>query len=83
MKNLITLFCFILLVSSNSLSALAHNDDSNVPTNVSETSKDNITEVIPSDYKKRSPIYDYSEQHLNNIDSIPGFDTKRRCHPFH
>ena len=77
MKNLITLFCFILLVSSNSLSALAHNDDSKVPANVSETSKDNITEVIPSDYKKRSPIYDYSEQNLNNIDSIPGFDTKQ------
>lgn len=27
-------------------------------------------------YKKRSPVYDYSEKQLNNTDTIPGFDIK-------
>lgn len=75
MKNLLTLFCFISFLSSNS--TIAFNDDSKVPTNVSETSTEKITEVVPADYKKRSPIYDYSETNLNNIDSIPGFETKQ------
>lgn len=31
---------------------------------------------IPMDYKKRSPIYDYSETKLNNVDTIPDFASK-------
>lgn len=31
------------------------------------------TAEIPTDYKKRSPIYDYSETKLNNVDTIPDF----------
>lgn len=30
------------------------------------------------DFKKRSPIYDYSETHLNNVDTIPDFASKSR-----
>ncbi len=33
-------------------------------------------ENIPADYKKRHPIYDYSEKELNNTDSIPDFESK-------
>jgi len=33
-------------------------------------------DAAPIDYKKRSPVYDYSEQHLNNIDTIADFDSK-------
>ena len=32
---------------------------------------------IPSNYLERHPIYDYSETTLNNIDSIPDFETKK------
>lgn len=28
---------------------------------------------IPENFKKRSPIYDYSEKQLNNVDTIPDF----------
>lgn len=31
---------------------------------------------IPENFKKRSPIYDYSERQLNNIDTIPDFKSK-------
>ena len=31
---------------------------------------------IPENFKKRSPIYDYSESQLNNIDTIPDFKSK-------
>lgn len=30
----------------------------------------------PENYKKRSPIYDYSEKQLNNTDTIPDFASK-------
>ncbi|MEL0456343.1 hypothetical protein WJN01_08905 [Flavobacteriaceae bacterium SZ-1-7] len=33
-------------------------------------------EEIPSNYKKRNPIYDYSEKHLNNVDTIPDFASR-------
>ena len=33
-------------------------------------------ETIPSNYNKRSPIYDYSEKQLNNTDTIPDFNIK-------
>lgn len=31
---------------------------------------------IPENFKKRSPIYDYSEKQLNNVDTIPDFASK-------
>ena len=31
---------------------------------------------VLENYKSRSPIYDYSESHLNNTDTIPDFDSK-------
>ena len=76
MKNLITLFSFIAFISTNALAALNTSDDSKVPTNNSETSLKPSAAVVPADYKKRSPIYDYTELQLNNIDTIPGFETK-------
>ncbi|TBV26610.1 MULTISPECIES: hypothetical protein [Flavobacteriaceae] len=33
-----------------------------------------IADEIPTNYKKRSPVYDYTEVNLNNVDTIPGFD---------
>ncbi|GAA3582864.1 hypothetical protein GCM10022395_33970 [Snuella lapsa] len=30
---------------------------------------------VPANYKKRNPIYDYSEKQLNNTDTVPGFET--------
>ncbi|WP_299554484.1 hypothetical protein [Seonamhaeicola sp.] len=32
---------------------------------------------IPQDYKKRSPIYDFSEKNLNSVDTIPDFASKK------
>lgn len=32
---------------------------------------------IPKNYKKRSPIYDYSEKNLNSVDTIPEFASKK------
>lgn len=34
------------------------------------------TSNIPENFKKRSPIYDYSEKQLNNVDTIPDFASK-------
>ena len=31
---------------------------------------------IPTNFKKRSPIYDYSERQLNNVDTIPDFASR-------
>ncbi len=31
---------------------------------------------IPANYKKRSPIYDYSEKQLNSVDTIPDFASR-------
>jgi protocatechuate 3,4-dioxygenase beta subunit len=36
----------------------------------------NDFDEISADYKKRNPIYDYSENILNNTDTIPDFETK-------
>ena len=36
-----------------------------------------VLEEKPENYKKRSPIYDYSDQQLNNVDTIPDFATKK------
>ncbi len=62
MKNLISLFCIVYFMSFNTTIT------SQEPTSVSES--------IPSDYKKRSPVYDYLEQNLNNTDTIPDFASK-------
>ncbi len=31
---------------------------------------------VPTNYKKRSPIYDYSEKQLNSVDTIPDFASR-------
>lgn len=59
MKNLLTLLILVFIVSfSNNLNAQEINT---------------ILEEIPQNYKKRSPIYDYSEKQLNSVDTIPDF----------
>lgn len=63
MKKLITLVCFISFIGS-------------FQTSYAQDSLD-IAEQIPANYKKRSPIYDYSEKQLNNVDTIPDFLTKK------
>ncbi|MCB4808453.1 hypothetical protein LG651_09325 [Tamlana sp. 62-3] len=35
-----------------------------------------LSNDIPQNFKKRSPVYDYSEKHLNNVDTIPDFVSK-------
>lgn len=62
MKNLITLICLVYIFSfSNVINA---QDIAS-----SET-------IIPANYKKRSPIYDYSEEKISNIDTIADFNIK-------
>ncbi len=34
------------------------------------------SDEIPTNYKKRSPIYDYSEKQLNSVDTIPDFASR-------
>jgi protocatechuate 3,4-dioxygenase beta subunit len=78
MKNIITFLCSFCFIVSYTLSAQEDFADvSEVPTHVLEASASILSEIVPTDYKKRSPIYDYSEQNLNNIDTIPGFETKQ------
>ena len=62
MKKLMSLICFFCFIGAfNSISGQETADASGV---------DQIN------YKKRSPVYDYSEHQLNNIDTIPDFDIK-------
>ena len=62
MKKLTPLICFIcFIVSFNALFAQETAD---------------ALGVEPINYKKRSPVYDYSEHQLNNTDTIPDFDIK-------
>ncbi|KJD32853.1 hypothetical protein PK35_07690 [Tamlana nanhaiensis] len=35
-----------------------------------------VSDEIPQNFKKRSPVYDYSEKQLNNVDTIPDFVSK-------
>lgn len=35
-----------------------------------------LTNKAPVDFKKRSPVYDYKEKQLNNVDTIPDFVSK-------
>jgi protocatechuate 3,4-dioxygenase, beta subunit len=60
MKNLLTILCLICFIATSH--SLIAQDYASVLDNVS--------------YKKRSPVYDYSEQQLSNTDTIPDFDTK-------
>lgn len=62
MKTLSNALCIMLLISF-SVTANAQEADT--------TSND-----IPQNYKKRSPIYDYSEKQLNNTDTIPDFTSR-------
>ncbi|WP_142786148.1 peptidase associated/transthyretin-like domain-containing protein [Changchengzhania lutea] len=62
MKNLITYVCFFCFLCVNNVL-------------ISQESAE-VSETIPENYKKRSPIYDYSEQQLNNTDTIPDFSSK-------
>lgn len=64
MKNLIIL---LLLISTLSL---------NTNTIDAQDYASNTDEVIEN-YKKRSPVYDYTETNLNNTDTIPDFDSKQ------
>ena len=62
MNKLIILLCVSYLVTfSNSLYAQDYAS---------------AQEALPSNYNKRSPIYDYSEKQLNNTDTIPDFNIK-------
>ena len=61
MKNLITLISLAYIFS---FSITIHAQD--------YTS----SETVPVDYKKRNPIYDYSEEKISNTDTIPDFDIK-------
>lgn len=63
MKNLINLFCFVCFICS------CHT--------ITAQESASILNEIPEDYKKRSPIYDYSEKQLNNTDTIPDFASKK------
>lgn len=62
MKKVLSLICFFsFILSFNTLFA------------------QDIADAVGADlinYKKRSPVYDYSENNLNNMDTIPDFDNK-------
>ncbi|MFD1613688.1 dioxygenase family protein [Gelatiniphilus marinus] len=59
MKNLLTLLSLLIIVSFST------------PVNAQETNE--TSSDIPQNYKKRSPIYDYTEKQLNSVDTIPDF----------
>ncbi len=63
MKNLILLFCFAFFMTPYMV------------INAQESAE--ALEVKPQDYKKRSPIYDYSEKKLNNTDTLPDFAARK------
>ena len=63
MKNLIILFCFTFIFSAFNT--------------INSQDYASVLEKTPVNYKKRSPIYDYSEKQLNHTDTIPDFDSKR------
>lgn len=62
MRNLVVLFSLAYLLSGF------------ITTGAQEYA--NTLENIPANYKKRSPVYDYSEKQLNHIDTIPDFNQK-------
>lgn len=62
MKNLRSLISLLLLISFSVI--------------VTAQNADNVSTDIPQNYKKRSPIYDYSEKQLNSVDTIPDFTSR-------
>ncbi|WP_248722918.1 hypothetical protein [Seonamhaeicola sp. ML3] len=44
---------------------------------ISAQETDVVLKDIPENYKKRSPIYDFSEKTLNSVDTIPSFATQK------
>ncbi|WP_345190172.1 hypothetical protein [Algibacter agarivorans] len=62
MKNLIYLLCFASFINANGM------------LNAQEVGA--VLKEVPSDYIGRNPIYDYSENRLNNTDTIPDFETQ-------
>ncbi|HEX9599939.1 MAG TPA: hypothetical protein VF985_00480 [Mariniflexile sp.] len=62
MKNLITYFCFIALVSS--FQTLTAQEFAS------------ILNDVPQNHKKQNPIYNFSETELTNTATVPDFDTK-------
>ncbi len=63
MKNLKTLIVLIIFFSSFQI--------------LTAQDRPNVSGDIPAAYLERHPIYDYSEDQLNNIDSIPDFASKQ------
>ncbi len=63
MKNLITIYCFLCLIGF-------------CQTGIAQESASALDEK-PENFKKRSPIYDYTEKKLNNVDTIPDFSTRK------
>jgi protocatechuate 3,4-dioxygenase, beta subunit len=61
MKRLLTLICFASFLGLNH-QVMAQDMASNAD--------------LLDAYKKRSPLYDYTESNLNNIDSVPDFQAK-------
>lgn len=62
MKNVSLLFSLIFVLSFN--------------TTISAQDSANTSMEIPIDYLKRNPIYDYSENQLNNVDTVPDYTSK-------
>ncbi|MDO5980608.1 hypothetical protein [Flavivirga spongiicola] len=63
MKNLIALFCLVCFIYPCDT--------------ITAQESASVLDEKPENYKKRSPIYDYSEKRLNNTDTIPDFASKK------
>ncbi|NMH89556.1 dioxygenase family protein [Flavivirga algicola] len=63
MKNLISYLCLVCMICCCHM--------------ITAQESASVLDEKPEDYKKRSPIYDYSEKKLNNVDTIPGFASKK------
>lgn len=62
MKNNLFFYCFFLLTG--------------VGLTVNAQHSVSVLRDLQENYLERSPIYDYNEQDLNNMDTIPGFNSK-------
>ena len=62
MKTLLILFCLSCFVISNN--------------NTMAQESAEASSEIPFNYKKRNSNYDYSENQLNDFDTIPDYDSK-------
>ncbi len=63
MKNLIITFCLACIICFCDT--------------ITAQESASVLEEKPENYKKRSPVYDYSEKELNNVDTIPDFASKK------